>query len=127
MVQAAFVAVVPLMAMVVMTAAHTAIYNMNDVQKEFWQWGEIRSAAVDSAPVDYETYKDEFQQIGVDENIYQMIYNQYYFDYEAVSKDIFSNLKEMNSATEKYNFNLFEILGELFGIKRGFYTMRGSI
>lgn len=120
MVQAAFVAVVPLMAMVVMTAAHTAIYNMNDVQKEFWQWGEIRSAAVDSAPVDYETYKDEFQQIGVDENIYQMIYNQYYFDYEAVSKDIFSNLKEMNSATEKYNFNLFEILGELFGIKRGF-------
>lgn len=109
----------PLVLMMSMNFVHTALYNMNDIQREFWEWGEIRSAAVDCAPVDYITHEEEFKRIGVDTNIYQMIYNQYYFDYDAVSKEVFSSLKEMNTVKEKYNFDLLNIIKAFFSVEEG--------
>lgn len=109
----------PLILMMLMNFAHTALYSMNDVQREFWEWGEIRSAAVDCTPVDYVAHEEEFKRIGVDANIYQMIYNQYYFDYDAVSKEIFSSLKEMNTLKEKYNFDLPGIIKTFFSVEEG--------
>lgn len=114
-----FIVCITLGTMTFMTFIHTAIYNMNDIQGEFWEWGEIRSAALDCAPVDFESHQDDFQNIGVDENIYKMIYNQYYFDYNAVSKEIFKNLQTMNSTSEKYNFDFLSILKSILNVEDG--------
>lgn len=115
LIQTSLLIVIPSILMFFMINTHTFLYGLNETQKKFWEWGEIRSSALDCAPVDYFTHEQQFTSIGVDYNIYQMIYNQYYFDYDAVNKEVFTNLKEINSFTEKYNFDILGIIEMLIG------------
>lgn len=112
------VVLVPLILMEVMILSNTWICNLNPQQKEFLNWGRIRSVAVDASVIDYVAFEEQFNSVGVDEAVYQMIYNQYYFDYDAIDVDVFSKMSTMRKLSEKYNFNFLDVLQQVIGIEK---------
>lgn len=110
---------VPLATMIFMTLSNTWLCNLNPIQREFLNWGEIRSKAVDCSPIDFDEFKSEFTKLGVNSDVYQMIYNQYYFDYDAINVDVFSGMASMRTLSQNYNFNLKSVSKQVLGFDKG--------
>lgn len=77
--------------------------NMNPVQKEFFQWGELRSAALDCRKV---PYSEELSAQGMSPAQYLMIYAPFYYDRDVINEDALQLLIDMNEPLQKYNIDI---------------------
>lgn len=84
--------------------SNTALVNMNEHQKEFYDWGEIRSAALDCAAVPYDA--DEFDSKNISAADYSAIYGAFYYVKDAISTSKLNSISEMNGINIKYNFDI---------------------
>ena len=97
------VAGLALLLMVVSIQSNFWISNHNETQKEFLNWGETRSAALDCAAVPYDPVT--FAENGISENQYYSIYNAFYYTYDAVDTEVMQKLIDMNTVSNKYDFD----------------------
>lgn len=91
--------------------------NMNPVQKEFFQWGELRSAALDCAAV---PYSEELNAQGMSAGQYLLIYAPFYHDRDVINEETLQLLIDMNEPLQKYNV-------DVAGFIQSHFTFNGNI
>lgn len=89
-----------------------AIINNNAVERNFLNWGELRSKALDCAVVPYDA--NVFNSIGISSEEYNACYNAFYYIKDAVSEEKMEHLIELNNVRNKYNFDLMGFIIEHF-------------
>lgn len=103
------VGVACLAAMQLSISSNTFWVNQDPIQKEFYRWGEERSAALDCSIVPYS------EDLGLSFPQYMAIYLNFYYLYDAVNTNAMETLIEANDFSNKYNFNLGEFFANHYG------------
>ncbi len=103
-----FLAIVATCLMVCSIQSNTWIMNQNPTQKQFYDWGETRSSALDCQAVPYD--EKVFNEKGITQAQYQAIYGAFYYDFDLVNKDVMETIIELNDPANKYNFDLVGFL-----------------
>lgn len=84
--------------------SNMVITNTNEFQKDFLEWGETRSAALDCQVVPYDF--EIFERENISAAQYNAIYNAFYYIYDSVSLDVMQEIITLNTFTNKYNFDI---------------------
>ncbi len=87
------------------------IETLNPVEKQGLAWGEIRSAALDCQMVPYDAQK--FNAYGLSEEQHTAMYTCFYFDRSHLTEQNFQDLMRLNSAANKYNFDVMGYASDL--------------
>lgn len=80
------------------------LVNLNETQKNFLEWGETRSKALDCKAVPYN--EEIFDKVGISAAQYNAIYNAFYYSYETIDLDVMQEIIALNSLQNKYNFDI---------------------
>ena len=81
-------------------------------EAKFFQWGELRSSALDCAPVPYN--EELFAEKGISYAEYHACYNAFYYIKDAVSENVLQGLMELNHNSNKYNTDLIAFIQKHF-------------
>lgn len=95
---------VAIVLMFVSIQSNTWLINRNPIQKQFYEWGETRSAALDCQAVPYN--EAVFKEYGITQAQYNAIYGAFYYDFDTVDKGVMETLIKLNTFDNKYNLNL---------------------
>lgn len=98
--------IVLIIAMYVGIYSNLYIETRNSVERQHLSWGEIRSEALDCAPVPYE--EQRFNEAGISLEQYNAMYNAFYYDYANINSSVFMKLSELNNYANKYNFDVIQ-------------------
>lgn len=90
--------------MFVLEKTNFYLVNLNETQKNFLEWGETRSKALDCKAVPYN--EEIFDKVGISAAQYNAIYNAFYYAYETVGLDVMEEIIQLNSLQNKYNFDI---------------------
>lgn len=95
-----------IISMSILSFANNHIARKNPIQDSFMNWGAARQKALDSAVIDYDLHKSDFMEIGFSKAAYDAVYNAFYYHKDTFTTDAFTAMSQMNSITERYNFNV---------------------
>jgi len=84
----------------------------NPQEAKFFQWGELRSKALDCSPVPYA--EELFTEKGISYAEYNACYNAFYYIKGAVSEDVLQGLVDLNHKSNKYNMDLIAFIQKHF-------------
>ena len=70
---------------------------------------------------DYNEYREEFDKIGLSENDVNCLYQWIFADKNVYSESVMEEIVGMQNVTERYNFNLFDILVSMFHQKYNYW------
>lgn len=93
------------------TATNTWLLSRNNTEKAFYEWGEIRSKALDCSPVPYD--EKLFSENGFSKASYDACYRAFYYIRDAVSTEKLNKLINWN--THRYHPHIIGYIKEHVG------------
>ena len=96
------------------------LYSSN-VWEKYETFNTVRSQVLDYDHADYNEYREEFDKIGLSENDVNCLYQWIFADKNVYSESVMEEIVGMQNVTERYNFNLFDILVSMFHQKYNYW------
>ena len=104
-----------LSAVVLLIFASNKVYTLMkpDVQ-EYLTWNTLSTNLRDFPAIDYEKHAKEFQELGVSENDLSASTYWLFAEKEALNNELLTKIQSVRSFTEKYSFNIFQMVKDYF-------------
>lgn len=98
---------------------------------QFWEeynaYNIERSNVYDFPMADYKEKKAEYTGVGISENDYECIKKLAFADKEVFSKETLNSIFNINSLSEKYNFNIIDIIIGMIKTKESWFFLALAI
>lgn len=89
------------------------VESRNATQREFREWGETRSAAMDGAHITWEQASSEFEEAGITQTDLRAIEGIFYYDLETASKSTFEKIMQFTPIGERYSFDILSAFNSI--------------
>ena len=107
--------VVLLFSVILLIFASNKLYTLGkaDVQ-EYLTWNALSTNLRDYPAIDYQRHANEFEALGVSENDLNVSTYWLFAEKKALSNTLLTNIQSVRSLSEKYSFNLPQMISDFF-------------
>lgn len=86
-----------------------SVYHSDDYWKEYKEYNDIREQLMDYGIPEYYGNEDIYQQLGLNENDYEMLINWQYADEKVFSIDVFKSLLRYRKSIRPHFFSVYTL------------------
>lgn len=125
--KAILIIMIGLLSVEIVYAAGRVVYQNDAIWETHDKYNVLRSEILDYPSINYENNKDKFEEIGFSNNDVECIYRWIMADKEVFSADRLRDMLDIQKLTERYNFNIIDILLQMFKLKYNYVFLIISV